>query len=221
MTQLRGRRLPVPRARAVPPFTLESFAALLYDAVGPVAVWDELSGWALAHYCAALGVMFQSVQDVARDTPEGPGWSAVVDLERCPDAWLPWLAQFVGVTVATGWTPAQMRARIAGTDGFKRGSPDALEAALGATLTGSRVVMFRERNGSAYRLEVVTKTAETPDPALSLRALLEQKPAGIVLAFRQVTAWDYEEMTLRGGKYSAQSAQYATYLDLSVDQKKV
>lgn len=183
------------QAVASPP-TLESFADDIYDALLPLAWLDGQTGWHLALYCGAIGTMFQAVADVARDTPEGPGWSAVMDLDRCPDAWLEWLAQFAGVTVIPGSTPAEMRERIARTDGFKRGTPDAIRAAAQATLTGNRIVVFRERDSSApdppYTLEVVTLTGETPNPAATRAAILAQKPGGIVLNFRTIEGQDWQ-----------------------------
>jgi threonine dehydrogenase-like Zn-dependent dehydrogenase len=140
--------------------------------------------------------MFQPVADVARDTPAGPGWSAVLDLGRCPDAWLPWLAQFVGVTVIAGSTPNAMRERIASTDGFKRGTPEAIRGAAQATLTGNRTVTFRERDANSpdppYTLEVVTLTGETPNPAATRAAIVAQKPGGIVLNYRTVEGQDWQ-----------------------------
>ena len=60
----------------------------------------------------------------------------------------------------------------------------------------------------------MTLTSETPDPAAVLAALLAQKPAGIVLTYRQVAGWDYQQMTAEGGTYADQSADYTTYTDL-------
>jgi hypothetical protein len=206
------------RARDVttPAPALDSFAALLYDALAPLAALDGQADWHLAHYCGALGVMFQPVADVARDTPDGPGWSAVLDLERCPDAWLPWLAQFVGVTIPGGSTPDAARAWIQSTDGFKRGTPAAMRGAVTRTLTGNHTVYFREREGGdPYLLEVVTLTKETPDPAATLAALIAAKPGGIVLQYRTITGWDYQQLTTAGpDPYSALAAVYPTYYDL-------
>jgi hypothetical protein len=195
------RWLPAPRrARDAPP-DLESFADNLYAGMEPLAWMDSAVGYALAHFCAALGSMFQAVEDVARDTPEGPGWSAVLDLDRCPDAWLPWLAQFVGVTVIPGSTPEEQRARIASTDGFRRGTPAAIEGAAAATLTGNQTVTFRERDASAadppYTLEVTTLVGETPDPAATLAAIIAQKPGGIVLNYRTVTGQDWQGVQVK------------------------
>lgn len=197
---------------------LESFAALLYDALAPLATLDGQAEWHLAHYCGAIGVMFQSVADVARDTPDGPGWSAVLDLDRCPDAWLPWLAQFVGVDLLPGTSPADMRERIAGTGGFHRGTPEAIRVAAQATLTGTRTVYFRERySGGAdppYTLQVVTLTTETPSPSATLAAILAQKPGGIVLDFHTVAGWDYTALKATAYTYATLKTKFYTYNDL-------
>lgn len=184
---------------------LESFAALLYDALAPLAGVDGDNDWHLAHYCAAIGEMFQSVADVARDTEDGPGWSAVVDLTRCPDTWLPWLAQFVGVSIPTGTTPNAAEKAIAARLGFQRGTPAAIRAAAQATLTGTGTVVFQERlGGDAYALGVYTLTTETPDVAKTRAAILSQKPGGITL--------DYSAGA--GNTYQAVKVGHATYADV-------
>ena len=201
-----------PRADPPPPPILESFADSLYDAVAPLAWLDYTVGFALAYYCGALGAMFQAVDSVARDTPEGPGWSAVVDLERCPDAWLPWLGQFIGVTVPPGATPAEQRAWIAGTDGFKRGTPDAIRTAAGLHLTNSRTVFLTERfGGDAYALAVRTLTTETPDTAQTLADIIAAKPAGIVLDYATTPGPTYDIVKVTLATYTALRASAATY----------
>jgi len=194
---------------------LESFADDLYDALAPVAWKDGETGWHLALYCGAIGAMFQAVADVARDTPDGPGWSAVVDLDRAPDAWLPWLAQLSGATIPVGLTPAESRAWIAGTDGFKRGTPAAIRAAAQSTLSGSGYVAFRERDGDdAYALEVVTLTGETPNPDATLAAIIAQKPGGIVLRFRTAEGQDWQAVRGSGRTWRVVRTDYSSWADL-------
>jgi len=140
--------LPVPAAAAPlvdPPSTLipETFAARLYGMLAPLAQWDAGNAWSLLILCNAIGVQFQLVEEWVRDTPDGaPGWSLLVDLERCPPEALAWLAQFVGVRLVPGASEDQNRARIASTDGFRRGTRDALIGAARATLTGAGTVIF-------------------------------------------------------------------------------
>lgn len=218
MTQLVRAPLAAPEPLATSAPALESFAYTLYEGMEPVAWLDATVGWSLAFFCGALGTMFQEVQDLARDSPDGPGWSAVMDLDRCPDGWLPWLAQFVGVTVVPGSTPEEMRARIQSTDGFRRGTPAALEGAAQATLTGNRIVYFRERDPNGvdppYTLEVVTQTGETPDPDATLAALIAQKPAGIVLNYRLVQGQDWQELAQSGRTWRQVRDDFASWRDV-------
>lgn len=114
--------------------TPDTYAERLYDMLAPLAARDSEVEWALLTLCNSIGIPFQLVEDLVRDTPDGVGWSTLLDLERCPDEALPWLAQFVGVRVLPNSTPEDQRARIASTDGFKRGTRDALIGAARATL---------------------------------------------------------------------------------------
>jgi hypothetical protein len=57
-------------------------------------------------------------------------------------------------------------------------------------------------------------TSETPDPAGVLALLTAQKPGGIVLRYRTVAGWDYQQMTTAGGTYAVLKTTYATYYGL-------
>jgi hypothetical protein len=46
------------------------------------------------------------------------------------------------------------------------------------------------------------------------QALVAAKPAGLILAYRTVDSWDYQEMTSVGGTYAQLKLKYATYRDL-------
>lgn len=192
---------------------LDSFADRLYDNLSPLTLDDETQDWALARFCDALGAMFQPVEDLARDTVDGPGWSAVLDLTRAPASWLPWLAQFVGVTIPARLTDTdEQRAFIAHADGFNRGTPAAIRAAAISTLTGSRVLFFRERDtGDPYRLEVITITSQTPDPDATERAVRAQTPAGLTLAYRTSDGQDYEQVDIDHVDYTAVNTDYTNY----------
>lgn len=188
-----------------------SFAEQAYEAVAPLSYADESYGWPLLCLLGAIGSMFQLVEDLSRDTDDGPGWSAALDVDRAPEAALPWLAQFVGVRIPLGLDEAQQRARIRSTDGFRRGTPAALVGAAQQYLTGSKTVIFRERDGGAYKLKVWTRTSETPDSAKVLAALLEQKPAGITLTYAAIADWIYDDISSSFGSYSAIYTTYVTY----------
>jgi Phage tail protein (Tail_P2_I) len=194
-----------------PDLAPDSFAARLYAALGPLAQRDPEAAWSLLIYVNAIGTMFQVLDVYVRDTPEGPGWSPLLDLDRCPAEALPYLAQFVGVRLLPGATEEESRARIASTDGFKRGTPAAMRGAAIDTLTGAKRVVFRERYGDPYALDVLTFTSETPDPAMTLRALVSQKPGGIVLSYRAGDGQDYQLVKDTHATYADVKAAYATY----------
>jgi hypothetical protein len=148
-----------------------SFAERLYENLRPLAGEDEANDWQLLHFVSALAKPHQLVEDLGRDTEDGhPGWSLLLDLERCPAWALEWLAQFVGVRLLPRegfeteetWDAA-MRDRMRRADGRNRGSPDAVRAAAQRYLTGAKTLFFMERFGGAYRLGVRTLRDETPD----------------------------------------------------------
>lgn len=178
-----------------------AFAEELYAALEPLAYDDEHLGWPLLSLCAAFGdPLFQEIEDLARDTAEGPGWSSLLDVDRAPADALGYLAQFVGVTIPPGLTDAAQRDRIAATDGMSRGKVTAIVGAAQQRLTGSKTVILRERDPNvsptapAYGLTVITFTGETPDPVATEADIRAQKPAGIKLAYTVLAAQDFEQV---------------------------
>jgi hypothetical protein len=201
----------------VPAPTLSHIAQRLYDELAPLAGDDGANGYALAHYCAALALQRDLVADLSRDEDDRPGYAVLLDPDTCPAFALPWLAQFVGVRIPLGMSEAAMRLRIKSTDGFRRGTPEALRGAARQFLTGTQTVFFIERQGTPWRLAVSTWVSETPDPAKVLAALIEQKPAGIVLTYTTVNGGDYESLRGTHASYTTVTAAFATYDALRAD----
>lgn len=178
----------------MPAPVLTPFAQGLYDSLGPLAYDDANQGYSLAHFCAAIAKMFDQVNGYASFKTNGtPGWGAMMNADLSPPEALPWLAQFVGVQIPSGSPAATARQMIHNASGFRRGTPTSIINSVKDTLIGGKHVSLQERDeGFAYRLVVVTYTADTPSPAATLAAILAQKPAGIVLTY--VTAvsevWD-------------------------------
>lgn len=156
----------------------------LYASLGAYTVGDEALGWPLLKVCRAIATVF--TEPIAELVAERDGrlpWEVLFDPALCPAAYLPYLAQFVGVTLTSGMTEAEQRAAIVLPEGFRRGTADAIQQAIQRTLIGNKHVAFLEREGGAYQLGVRTQIAETPDEAATLAAILAQKPIGIVLDY--------------------------------------
>jgi hypothetical protein len=225
------RRRAMPRDIPAPPAELapDTFAGRLYDMLEPLAEQDPVAGWSLLILCNAIGTGYQLVEDLVRDTPDGPGWSALMDADRCPYEALPWLAQFAGVRIPAGLVDdADRRAWVESTDGFNRGTRDALIGAAKATLTGAQRLVFRERDGAAhgypaapevaYVLTVYSYATETPDPTATLNALLAQKPGGIVLYYSAATMQDYQNVKDTNATYAVVKSTFKDYAALAMNQ---
>lgn len=193
------------------PAAATAFGARLYAQLEPVAGDDEQNGWALLRYCDAIGRMFDQVDQLVRDTNDGPGWSALLDVDRAPSFALPWLGQLVGVSVDTSFGAIAQRQQISDVGGFRRGSPASIIAAAQAHLAGGKTVQLFERDGSAYQLTIVTFLDETPDAAAVEAAIRAEKPAGIVLTYLVVDGQTYEQLLADHPTYQNVLDDYADY----------
>jgi hypothetical protein len=86
-----------------------------------------------------------------------------------------------------------------------------MTAAIRRTLTGTRYVFLKEREGSPYRVTAVTRTAETPDVAATLAAALSQKPAGLILTLSSTAVRTWLEVDTAGGTWAGVAATYGTW----------
>lgn len=202
------------------PATTGSFADQLYDALAALASRDEALGWHLLHFCSAFGLPFQLIEDLGRDSDAGPGWSILLDIDRCPTWALGYLGQYRGVRLPApeAFETAEaydlaMRERIRRADGVNRGRTDALRAMIERYLTGTKYVVLNERRGGdAYELGVLTRTSETADPALLERRIREdQKPGGLRLTFETADLPTYQSHEIAYDTYADFEAAQATY----------
>jgi hypothetical protein len=188
-----------------------TFGSDLYDAMQPLAQRDEELGNPLAAFCEAIGVPFEWVVTYALDSDTATGWSLLMSPWTCPAEGLAWLGQFVGVKLVPGSSEASQRQQIAAHLGFARGTPGAIRGAVGATLTGTKTVLFQERAGDPYALSVVTWTTETPDPALTLKALTGTVAAGIIVTYSTEAIWDYAVLGTSRATYTVVKGAWASY----------
>lgn len=192
-----------------------------YSGLGPWARRDTADArWDLLIVVEAWARLLQQVEDIIRDTDEGPGYSIIVDADRAPAEWIPWGMQLNGVRPRSGLTDAAQRARWKSTDGFKAGTPGAIVGAAQQYLTGTKTVYLVERHGSRYRFTVTTIDTETPDPAAVLAALKEQKPYGFSMAHAMTTGVNYNALRDTHSDYNEVKALYATYNEVLANPTK-
>lgn len=200
--------------------------SILYARLEPYAVEDGANNWQLAHFCNAIGAMFDEVDEVVRDqlideASRHPrvavGWSQIVDVTRAPERYLDWLAQFVGVRLSAGMTDAEKRAAIIDQPGFDRGTPQAMIDEVKKTLTGTQQVLLIERQGSAYHLTVTTWTSETPHPDATEAAILRQKPAGLTFTHGMIDGGTYDDLRDTHTNYDDVETQFTDYDEVRDD----
>jgi hypothetical protein len=165
-------------------------------------------------YCRAMMQPLQLVEDVARQVGDYAPWETLLDPDRAPSWALDWLATIVGAPVQRGAGPNTKREAIKALPYQKRGTPDALVAAVQPYLTGTKTVIVQERWGSAYHVRVQTLASETPSPSAALAALTTQKPAGLVLEHVVVSLNTYAYVAGLHATYADLEAAYTDYADL-------
>jgi hypothetical protein len=172
-------------------------AQRLLDLCGPVAEWDEAAGSPLLSWLEGPGQILQVLDDLVRDqpatdgdgallpspslfpspsllpsggdagAPPAPGWSVILDINRCPTYALPWLGQLVGVRLAPTLPDAVMRQTIDGEQNFGRGTLAAMHAAAAPFLIDGGAITIIERTPDPYSFSVTVPSADLLDPSWS------------------------------------------------------
>jgi hypothetical protein len=191
------------------------FGERLRERTQPLALDDESYGFAHAYLSEALSRPYLEVQEIFDPEGDVPPVAPLLDIDLCPDWALPWLAQLIGAAIPVGMPPDTARELIRNVAGFRRGTPAAIRAAASFFLTGSKTVFFNERFANdAYRLGVVTLTAETPNPAQVQAAILAQKPGGILLSYSAIAGQTYRAVLTEVDSYREMRSEWATYRDV-------
>lgn len=144
---------------AARPSDTSAFAEAVYAQLAPIADQDQENGWALLIFIAALGVMFDDIDQLAHSSP---AWSLLLDVDNIPAKGLPWLGQFIGVVVNTNLSENQQRDQIRNHLGWGRGTVAALINSVKPYLTGTQTVIVDERDTSPYHFTLSTYSAESP-----------------------------------------------------------
>ena len=193
---------------------LGTFGQDLYEDMAPVTHADKVNDWALAHYCAAIGTMFQEIEDLARYPSN---WSDLLDPDTAPVKSLGWLAQFVGVRLRQGMTEADARTAIRNEEGWRRGTPEGWANA--ARLSGGMdpngaVFIFEFFGGSEWAVHITTIASQTSNATVVEAALRAAKPAGLVLTYATQTGMIFQQLTNSGRTFTQVNADFSDFNDL-------
>lgn len=148
-----------------------------------------------------------------RTTPTAAGWAQVFDLDTTPDP--RWLGAAIGSPVPAGLTVDQARDYISGRAYWRRGTPEAIRAAVRPLLTGERRVVLLERDTSPWHLTVRVYEAEVLPGVTAAdvaAAATTQKPVGIILAAEIVAGASYAHFAVEHGPtYGDVATDFPTY----------
>jgi hypothetical protein len=168
-----------------------SASARMFARLAPLAYDDANHGNVLAALATALTAPREVFSDAIRDDATHIAWGAVLDPDACPVDLLDWLGIFAGVELpASALSEAEKRYRIKQAAGRYRGTPRAVMEELQLVLTGTKTVYLGFQDPDQWHYTVGTLTSETPDTAAADRAILEQKPVGMI-ASRATGTWTW------------------------------
>lgn len=142
---------------------VSNFAESIY-AQFPDAIRKEDANhdYALLIYAGAIGAMFEDIDIIAHAQGGNDPWTILLDIERLGDNAIPWIGQFLGVSVDTSLPPDEQRQQIRDHTAWDRGTPKALKESIRPLLTGTKTVELAERSSSAWTIEVSTYYDESP-----------------------------------------------------------
>ncbi len=153
----------------------------------------------LDRYTNSIAAMFEPVLELCEEEGQDgeaafvPPWGRLLNPELCPAIALPYLAQFVGVSIPTGASAVEGRALVKAESGLERGTLAALRMAIERTLPAGAHYLIQERteaNGTegAYHFNVIVETGKSTQPLFeAINAVI---PAGIWYSVLEVTgAW--------------------------------
>lgn len=159
----------------------------LLDELGVAQPGDDQRGGPLRMIAGGVEAIFGRLGQVVFDTADGPGWTMLLDPDRCPSWALGWAAQFYGVQKRVRDAPdeATARALMTAPPALRRGGADAIRAAVAATLTSKDPAMVQviPRAGGPNLITVRVRAADCPDPSASAAVAERDTPWWLKLTF--------------------------------------
>lgn len=169
----------------------------LYDALEPLQVHEERLGYPLLGFCDGIGSMFQPTYDIVSDP------NILLDPDRTPVGWIPWLSQFVGQPLPgdqlPNETPQSYRARmlpyIKDPPHRRRGTvPAILEEVKKFLIDGANIYAVERQGGNMYVGSIGVVSAQLKPGATipQIQARIEEiQPAGRLITVTAITGGDW------------------------------
>lgn len=184
-------------------------------------LFDMLAPWAnddMALYLDGIGRMFDPIallvqeQGTEGDPDYIPAWGRLFDPDLCPAGDLPYLAQFVGVTIPVGTPEATARSLVKAEAGMNRGTPASIMAAIernistvwapsttyaaGVLVTfGTPPVFYRVTTGFTSGTSFATTNLAVTDPRLFYALRERQRSDGTADAYYATIQVRPEQLT--------------------------
>ncbi len=190
---------------------------LLYFSLGFHVEDDEANGYPLRRFCEGWCAPLQSLYDIVRERADMPAFGILFDVDLCPAACLPYLAQYVGVVLTPEMTEAQMRNEIREPTGWARGREPAIRIAGLRTLrpVGAEPLVFviRPRTPEPGVHYIRTLASQTPDEERTRAALRAALPAWEVLDYEAFDSATYADIDAAHTTYADADSDLGTYSD--------
>lgn len=185
----------------------------------------------LLNMCRGFGKMLQPIDNVAKDGPNGePGYSQILDPERAPVEWLPWLGQWVGyfVTPQTSTeTEAQWevreRAYITKKSAHRRGTNARLIEEVQSYLNDPKQVFLWNRATTAHKMTLFYYTAQLKSGYTAAdvnTAAQAQKAKGLLLTVTPLSGGDWNTLTVNSATWNTVVSKFANWNEVAGNPAK-
>lgn len=171
----------------------------------------------LLGYVSAIGsaadTVAQFVSDADPDTSR-TGTCEPVNPATTPAGWLRWLGWLSGIPVEDLGT-SDARWYLSRVGAQAHGSPGGMELAVGATLSEPRTCIVNTHvGGDPWVMEVVVSSDCLVDSAVTYRAAMREKPAGVSLSVLSSDPMTYDDLKAAYTDYADMKASGLTYREL-------
>jgi hypothetical protein len=192
---------------------------LVYEAMGFHREDDPATSYQLQKLCESLCGPYQSIYDLLREREGQKGWAQLLDPDQCPNRWLFYPAQTVGVEITQEMDEQQIRDEIRHPTSWKRGQTESIQIATRRTLKPvddeELMVIVRPRTPEVGHHYIRTLLAQTPDPERTEYVVRNAVPAWELLDYEAIEGVTFADITAKFETFGDVAATFPTFKDLA------